>query len=239
VYTVTRQVLRTKTGANTNEARLERGLDVLAHRAEDVTKAVEDVLGLRYEDFTKTVVLPQGEFARFLTATKADRQALLRKLLDLDIYAEVRGLARSREAAAEERGAQARGRRDALEIPDEQTLTVARDRLGQLDEMADRIGDLEARVAGLEDAAKAADESVARLEDDLERLASIRPPDNLEMLDEAINRARDGFEEIEKRRIRSKPRWTRPTWRCWASHRPNRSSLMHGPTCGLPRSIPG
>ncbi|HLE95384.1 MAG TPA: SMC family ATPase [Acidimicrobiia bacterium] len=200
VYTVTRQVLRTKTGANTNEARLERGLDVLAHRAEDVTKAVEDVLGLRYEDFTKTVVLPQGEFARFLTATKSDRQALLRKLLDLDIYAEIRGLARTREAAAEERAAQARGRRDALEIPDEQTLTVARDRLGQLDEMADRIGDHEARVAGLEDAAKAADESVSRLEGDLERLESIRPPDNLEMLDEAINRARDGFEEIEKRR---------------------------------------
>ncbi|HET7846763.1 MAG TPA: SMC family ATPase, partial [Acidimicrobiia bacterium] len=113
-YTVTRQVLRTKTGANTNEARLEHGPDVLASGADEVTRAVEGLLGLRYEDFTKTVVLPQGEFAKFLTATKSDRQALLRKLLDLDIYSEIRGLARSREAAAEERAAQARGRLEAL-----------------------------------------------------------------------------------------------------------------------------
>jgi len=199
-YTVTRQVLRTKTGANTNEARLERGSQVLASGADDVTRSVEDLLGLRYEDFTKTVVLPQGEFARFLTATKSDRQALLRKLLDLDIYAEIRGLARTREAAAEERAAQARGRGEGLEIPDEKTVAVARDRLVQVEAMADRVGDLEAAVAGLESAAVAASELVRRLQNDLARVDSIAPPDNLDLLDEAISRARDAFEEIERRR---------------------------------------
>lgn len=200
VYTVARQVSRTKTGASTDEARLERGPDVLESGADDVTRRVEEILGLRYEDFTKTVVLPQGEFARFLTATKSDRQALLRKLLDLDIYAEIRGLARTREATADDRAAQARGRRAALEIPNEQAVTVARDRLGQLDLMADKIGGLEAGVAGLDGAAAAAAEMVSRLESDLGRLDSITPPDNLEMLDEAINRARDAHEELEKRR---------------------------------------
>ena len=200
VYTVTRQVLRTKTGANTNEARLERGQEVLAHGADDVTRSVEEVLGLRYDDFTKTVVLPQGEFARFLTATKSDRQALLRKLLDLDIYAEIRGLAWTREAAAEERAGQARGRRDALEIPTEPILAAAHQRLSLLDAMADRVGDLEATVSTLEQAANAALELVARLENDLTRIDSIAPPDNLDLLDEAINRARDAFEELEKRR---------------------------------------
>jgi exonuclease SbcC len=199
-YTVTRQVLRTKTGANTNEARLERGPEVLASGADDVTRSVEDLLGLRYEDFTKTVVLPQGEFARFLTATKSDRQALLRKLLDLDIYAEIRGLARTREATAEERAAQARGRRDALEIPEKEAVAVARDRLGQLEAMADRVGDLEAAVAGLESAAAAASDLVQRHQNDLARVDSIAPPDNLDLLDEAINGARDAFVDIEKRR---------------------------------------
>ncbi|MEX1125281.1 MAG: SMC family ATPase [Acidimicrobiia bacterium] len=200
VYTVARQVLRTKTGANTNEARLERGAESLASGADDVTKAVEDLLGLRYEDFTRTVVLPQGEFARFLTATKSDRQALLRKLLDLDIYAELRVLAGVREKEAKYRADQARTRRDALEIPDERALTVARDRLGQLDEMAERIGDLEATVTGLEGAAGAAVEVVSRLEGNLGRLDSITPPENLELLDETINRARDAFDGLEKRR---------------------------------------
>jgi len=200
VYTVARQVLRTKTGANTNESRLERGPDTLASGADEVTKAVEALLGLRYEDFTKTVVLPQGEFARFLTATKSDRQALLRKLLDLDIYSEIRGLARTREATAEDRAAQAEARRAPLEIPDEESLTVARDRSGQLEQMAERIDELEATLAGLEAAAIAAADVVSRLEGDLKRLDSITPPDNLDMLDEAINRARDAHEELERRR---------------------------------------
>ncbi len=199
-YTVSRQVLRTKTGANTNEARLEHGPDVIASGADDVTRSVESLLGLRYEDFTKTVVLPQGEFAKFLTATKAERQALLRKLLDLDVYGEVRGLARIRAAAAEERAAQAAVRMSSLQVPDDEAMSAARNRLGQLDEMAEHIADREAGVTVLEVVATTADELVTRLEGDLARLDLIRPPDNLEMLDEATNRARDAFEELVKRR---------------------------------------
>ena len=199
-YTVSRQVLRTKTGANTNEARLEHGPDVIASGADDVTRSVEGLLGLRYEDFTKTVVLPQGEFAKFLTATKAERQALLRKLLDLDVYGEVRGLARIRAAAAEERAAQAVARMSSLQVPDDQAITAARDRLAQLDEMAEQIADRESGLTVLEAASTTADELITRLESDLVRLDLIRPPENLEMLDEATNRARDAFEELEKRR---------------------------------------
>ena len=200
VYTVSRQVLRTKTGANTNEARLEQGSEVVASGADEVTRSIEDLLGLRYEDFTKTVVLPQGEFARFLIATKGERQTLLRKLLDLDVYGEVRGLARIRAAAAEERGAQAAVRVGSLHIPDEDSIAVARTRLAELDEMAEKLADLEKELTVLETVAATANELVGRLDNDLGRLGSIRPPDNLEMLDEATNRARDAFEEIEKRR---------------------------------------
>ena len=144
--------------------------------------------------------LPQGEFARFLTATKSDRQALLRKLLDLDIYSEIRALARSREAAAEERAAQARGGGKLSRSPARMRSLWPGQRLGRLEAMADRVGDLEATVAGLEAAATAASELVLRLGADLARVDAIKPPDNLDMLDEAINRARDAFEEIEKRR---------------------------------------
>jgi exonuclease SbcC len=199
-YTVSRQVLRTKTGANTNEARLEHGTDVMASGADEVTKSVEDLLALRYEDFTKTVVLPQGEFARFLTATKAERQALLRKLLDLDVYSEVRGLARIKAAAAEERGAQAGARLGSLQIPDEHSILAARERMTQLDAMAERLGDLEKDLQAVEAVAAASAALVGGLEGDLLRLESIQPPDNLEMLDEATNRARDAFEDLEKRR---------------------------------------
>ena len=85
VYSVVRMAVRTASGgATVREARLEQGDRVLASGADDVTREVEGLLKLRFEDFTRTVVLPQGDFARFLTATKAERQSLLRNLLGLD-----------------------------------------------------------------------------------------------------------------------------------------------------------
>ncbi|MFN0026178.1 MAG: AAA family ATPase [Acidimicrobiales bacterium] len=87
------RVVRAKTGggATTKEARLERLSDtgpneVLAGDARSMTGAVEQLLGLTYEHFTTAVVLPQGQFARFLHHSPGDRQALLKELLDLGLY---------------------------------------------------------------------------------------------------------------------------------------------------------
>ena len=91
-YSATRVVQRTKTGATTAEARLEGGAEDIVGAAE-VTEAVQSLLGLTYEHFIKSVVLPQGTFASFLLGGSSDRQALLRELLDLGRYARLRDLA--------------------------------------------------------------------------------------------------------------------------------------------------
>ncbi len=101
-YSATRVVQRTKTGATTNEARLEGGPEDVVGAAE-LTAAVEALLGLSYEHFTKSVVLPQGKFASFLLDGSSDRQALLRELLDLGRYARVRELAVQRSQSSEVR----------------------------------------------------------------------------------------------------------------------------------------
>src|SRR5206468_515409 len=59
---------------------------VLAGTPSEVDAAVADVIGLPYEQFTKCVVLPQGEFAAFLHAKPADRQKILVNLLGLEVY---------------------------------------------------------------------------------------------------------------------------------------------------------
>jgi exonuclease SbcC len=103
-YIAARVVRRTKTGATTPEARLERVRDgeVLAGRANEMEAAVEQVLGLPFAHFTKSVVLPQGEFARFLHDKPAERQQLLVELLNLGVYTrmgqEARALAARKEA---------------------------------------------------------------------------------------------------------------------------------------------
>ena len=82
-YRATR-VVRVRDGkASTPEALLEQivGDDaptrLLASKARDMKPAVDRLLGLPFAHFTKCVVLPQGEFARFLLDEPARRQDLL------------------------------------------------------------------------------------------------------------------------------------------------------------------
>jgi exonuclease SbcC len=67
----------------------------------EVTDRVTTLLGLDFEQFTTCVLLPQGEFARFLHDKPAERQDLLTALLDLGVYDRVGQLATSRQKAAE------------------------------------------------------------------------------------------------------------------------------------------
>ncbi len=90
---VVRIVRRGPSGkVTTKEARLERlepDPAILAGREGELRPEIEAILGLSFDDFTRCVVLPQGEFARFLHDKPADRQALLVRLLDLGVYARV------------------------------------------------------------------------------------------------------------------------------------------------------
>lgn len=58
----------------------------LSSKTADVKKLVPEILGLDYEAFTKSVVLPQGEFDRFLRGAAEDRRVILKNLLNLKIY---------------------------------------------------------------------------------------------------------------------------------------------------------
>src|SRR3970040_1518694 len=129
-YTAVRLVTRTRTGATTSEARLERGdqHEVLAGNADDVTSEAGRLLGLSYEHFTRAVVVPKGDFAQFLTDRPADRQALLRALLEIGLFEQVMNWANSRARIAETR-AQALGEGLAkLEGPTPELLDEARNR---------------------------------------------------------------------------------------------------------------
>lgn len=59
---------------------------VLASKADEMTKKIEEVLGLTVEDFTRAVVLPQGKFAEFLTIKPKDRRLMLERLFSLEAY---------------------------------------------------------------------------------------------------------------------------------------------------------
>ena len=66
---------------------LTTGVDeIIAERDTDVTACVERLLGMKAEDFTRAVVLPQGSFADFLTMETSKRRAMLERLFSLEKY---------------------------------------------------------------------------------------------------------------------------------------------------------
>jgi exonuclease SbcC len=62
----------------------------LAGQVRSATDQVIQILGLAAPAFMQAVVLPQGEFARFLKAQPRDRRSMLRTLLRLDVYERMR-----------------------------------------------------------------------------------------------------------------------------------------------------
>ncbi|MBW3666662.1 MAG: SMC family ATPase [Actinobacteria bacterium] len=197
-HTAVRLAERTKTGASVKEARLERGEEVLADGAEEVTKEVASLLRLSFDEFTRTVVLPQGEFARFLTAKKAERQELLRSLLALGIYGEVRALARTRAGVAADRADRARARLEALEVPDEEAVASAEELLDTLEELGKAVTALEAELGERRERLQAHQGEVDRLDGALARLSSVEAPERLAELDGLVLAARARQEEAER-----------------------------------------
>ena len=202
VYTAVRMAQRTSSGgATVKEARLQQGERVLADGADDTTSAVEDLLRLRFEDFTRTVVLPQGDFARFLTATKSERQGLLRTLLGLDVYSTIRDLAKTRAAIANERTDGSRRTLDSLETADDEVLAEAMARRDGLTTLADTITEGEKGLADLLVAVADARASSDRLGDSVARLGAIEAPADLEELDSLIADARSRVLEAEEAQL--------------------------------------
>lgn len=60
-------------------------------RIDEVGRTVERLLGLNAEQFFQVVLLPQGEFARFLRADTGERERLLEKLFGTKRFADIEG----------------------------------------------------------------------------------------------------------------------------------------------------
>src|SRR5215469_642953 len=128
-YAAVRALARSARGqVNTREARLElldssvaadaplaelleASAEQLAEGPDQVKSAVAGILGLSYEHFTQSVLLPQGRFSEFLHAKSSERQNLLVELLAFGVYETVGQRARERAKLA---GELAQRAKDAL-----------------------------------------------------------------------------------------------------------------------------
>lgn len=83
-------------------SRREAGQWVLvADKKSEVDDALGRALGLSLDEFSKIVLLPQGEFQRFLEMDSGERVEILEKLFPVDLHGAVTALARERTKAAQ------------------------------------------------------------------------------------------------------------------------------------------
>ena len=57
---------------------------VLAEKGKEMEEAIDNLLGISHEDFSRAVILPQGSFARFLSMGNAERGVMLKRIFGLE-----------------------------------------------------------------------------------------------------------------------------------------------------------
>lgn len=92
-YRVSREFVRNKEGG-INQQKCQflelhsEGDRVLADKATEVTQGSEKIIGLGWQDFVRTVVLPQGKFSEFLKLKGSERREMLERLFNLSQFGE-------------------------------------------------------------------------------------------------------------------------------------------------------
>lgn len=188
-YTAARVVRRTKSGATTKEATLERGGEVLARNAPELDSRVGKLIGLDFQQFTTCVALPQGEFARFLQQVPAARQRLLSQLLGLGIYTRIRQRARDRRLGAEAEVKFCEGMLGDLEGVQDTDEAEAESRVLALEDLARST---EKELAGLEALRRQREEAESqrkRRAEQAKALSAAKTPEDARQLGEAIQEA--------------------------------------------------
>ena len=132
------RVMRETTRIGRSEVRLERFDDRLKRwiaeegRKRNVDARVRDLLGLDFDGFTRSVLLPQGRFQEFLSGGREERRSVLSDLLQLDLYKAV-----MRKASVERE----RYRQQAIA----KEASIA----GRSDATPERLGELQKELMGL------------------------------------------------------------------------------------------
>ena len=206
-YVAVRSLQRDKNGkVSTKAARLERldasvppdsslaelleaSVEQLAEGPDNVKTRVQELLGLSYEHFTQSVLLPQGGFSDFLRATPANRQRLLVELLAFGVYKEIGQRARERAQRSETQQAIAQQARSQLTDASDGAESAAAARLADLTALAAETETRLATLAELHQQATAAAQQAHQERNVADQLAAVAAPGGVTGLARQISAA--------------------------------------------------
>jgi DNA repair protein SbcC/Rad50 len=205
-YVVARELRRTGSTVSQRAASLELLADPhglaqpgdqtfpMAKNLDGVNAAVEKLLGLKYEDFTQCVVLPQGQFADFLHAKSGERQDILLRLLGAEHYRLMMMRANQRASVSAQRastyGEELLSYADATSEA-ERSARAAETALVSLGE---RVMAALPVISARREELRAAEEQLRQLRADQAKLSALRFPDGTGKLDADLATGRADLE---------------------------------------------
>ena len=141
-------------------------------KAKDVTAAVQEIIGLDYNQFSQIVLIAQGQFTKLLNASTEERSRIFRKLFRTQRYAQLQERLQAEAAALNQQRTAQNAKLDSLlgglqfspEDPDAEALrvlcaqTVPETALALLDALTSR------QAAALEEAGTALQATEAQLD---------------------------------------------------------------------------
>ena len=77
--------------------------EVLATTSQQVCARITEITGMNFRNFTRSILLAQGDFAAFLNALDSERMDILEKIISADIYADYKNEVDKKAADAQQR----------------------------------------------------------------------------------------------------------------------------------------
>jgi exonuclease SbcC len=205
-YVATRVVQRKPDGkALTREARLEvvdgDSTATMAGSVSELDDAIEHrVLGMPFEHFTRCVVLPQGEFARFLSDPPRKRQDMLVNLLGLEVYGRMGKRANELRAFHEGQSTQLRAQAEALAHATPEAAEAKAARLAELGRLRETLAEARGSVEKLDRQAEEAQAEAARAGQQATALAAVQVPAGVAEAGRGLAAARLAYGAAQERR---------------------------------------
>ena len=199
VRVLRKKASRNGPSASTAEARLEKTetAEVIAGNVKELNAAVINLLGLDFSQFTRTVVLPQGEFAQFLKDEPANRQALLRRLLDMEIYKQMGTAVRAEGKRLEQEASIISAEEERNPPPSDDQVAKLEDQRVALDASLPLIETALAEVSSLAERRQQLLDDHNRQTDAMGRLQAVEIPEAVTAGKQALSDAQDQHKKAE------------------------------------------
>lgn len=100
----------------------KEAFEIIAEKVREMKDKVEQVTGLDYDRFIRSVMLAQGDFAKFLKASENERSDLLERITGTDIYSKLSMAAFQRDKLERQKLDELRKEHELLQILDNEVV---------------------------------------------------------------------------------------------------------------------